>query len=61
MCSLSLFSLYLEVATGGVYENIHVEKPVLESLFNKAGGLRSANLSNRDSNTGISLRLLQSF
>ena len=61
MCSLSLFSLYLEVATGGVYENIHVEKPVLESLFNKVGGLRSANLSNRDSNTGVSLRLLQSF
>ena len=43
MCSLSLFSLYLEAATGGVYENIHMETPVLESLFNKAGGLRCAN------------------
>ena len=40
MCSLSLFSLYLEAVTGGVYENIHMETPVLESLFNKAPGLQ---------------------
>ena len=39
MCSLSLFSLYSEAATGDVHENIHMETPVLESLFNKAAGL----------------------
>ena len=39
MYSLSLFSLYLEAATGDVYENVHMETPVLESLFNKAAGL----------------------
>ena len=44
MCSLSLFSLYLEAATGGVYENIHMETPVLESLFNKAAGLQVCKL-----------------
>ena len=44
MCSLRLFSLYLEAATGDVYENIHMETPVLESLFNKAAGLQVCKL-----------------
>ena len=61
MCSLRLFSLYLEAAKGDVYENIHMETPVLESFLIKLQVFRSANLSKRDSNTSIFLRLLQSF
>ena len=44
MCSLSLFSFYLETATGDVYENIRMETSVLESLFNKAAGLQVCKL-----------------
>ena len=44
MCSLRLFSLDSEAATEDVYENIHMETPVLEPLFNKAAGLQVSKL-----------------
>ena len=37
------------------FRKFHSKTPVLESLFNKVQGFRSATLSKRDSNTGVFL------
>ena len=41
--------------------NIHRETPVLESLFNKVAGLRSATLLKENSSTGAFLWILRNF
>ena len=58
-----------EAATGGVlYKklllncfNIHRKTPVVESLFNKVGGLWARNFIKRESNTGVFLWILPTF
>ena len=40
---------------------IHRETPVLESLFNKVGGLKPCNFIKRDTDTGVFLKFLRTL
>ena len=38
-----------------------MKTPVLESLFNKAAGLKACNFNKKDSNTGVSCEIFKNF
>ena len=46
---------YKKAALNNFASYIHRKTPVLESLFNKVGGLKSCNFIKRDTGTGVFL------